>query len=94
MKSGIDRKSDRWTPSKAYERLRFDLNIFKTLCRFILSLFKEEMPNKEETESICGLKPVAMFATMIKEKFKDDDFLAGTCGFVWGYYRFVFFFSF
>ena len=49
------------------------------------------MPNEEETYSTCGLKPVAMFATMIKEKFKDDDFLAGTCGFVWGYYRFVFF---
>ena len=47
----------------------------------ILALFKGDLKNIYEepnkVKAYCDIKSVAMFLTMIKEKFTDDQFLTG-----------------
>ena len=37
VKSVLDRKFDKWTPEKAYERIRVDLKLLTSFARIILS---------------------------------------------------------
>ena len=75
IKSVLDCKHDKWTVSKAFERVRFDLNILTKLSKLIMALFKEE-DGDEASSSRFSRKSVAIFATMMRKAFKDDDFIS------------------
>ena len=76
VKSVLDRKHDKWSVPTAFERVKFDLNVLTTLCRLLMHFFREDSDNNG-SKAACSQCTVAMFATLMKKAFKDDDFISG-----------------
>ena len=73
MTSGISRK--------AHKRLSLDLKLSRCFMRIFLSLFTGDLKKICDepfgVDSKCNFRSIAMFASIIKECFVDDDFLTG-----------------
>ena len=76
VKSVLDRKYDKWSVSMAFERVKLDLNILTTLCRLLMYFFWDDS-DTDGSKAACSGSTVAMFATMMKKAFKNDDFISG-----------------
>ena len=79
QKSIIDRKHDSWTVEKAHERLKRELHLLRCFLTIVLSLFKDDVKKlvsqPVNTTFKCNMKAVAMFASIIKRRFKDEEFI-------------------
>ena len=76
VKSVLDRKFDKWSVSSAFERVKLDLNGLTTLCRLLMYFFWDDS-DTDGLKAACSKSTVAMFATMMKKAFKNEDFISG-----------------
>ena len=63
------------------ERVINDLNLHRSFLEMFVGLFKEDIQKIKdrpaECLSVCDTKIVTLFASMLRERFNDDDFLTG-----------------
>ena len=76
VKSFLDRQFDKWSVSSAFERGKCDLNVLTTLCRLLMFFFWDDS-DTDGSKAVCSKSTVAMFATMMKKAFKNEDFISG-----------------
>ena len=81
VKSIVDRTKDQWNLTNGHKRVTTELRLFRTLTMMLLSLFKGNLRKLKDDPFECGsncqLKAVSSFASMIRDRFVDDDFLTG-----------------
>ena len=75
VQSVLQQQHDCWSPLRAFERVKKDLNILHMLCKVILAFFKKETDN--EHAAVCDGKFVKMFSDMIRKSLRDEDFVSG-----------------
>ena len=69
VRATIQCKHDRWTPYHAYSRVEKALDVFRALCKIILSFFQDNSTSavtENESKVGCNGKAVKMFSEMIK----------------------------
>ena len=94
VRSVLQRKHDKWSPLRAYHRLKRDLHVFHVMCKVLLSFFAKFGTEPNE-DAACDGKTVKMFSHLIRKCFNDDDFVLGKqeTKFFWGtYFNFPHFF--
>ena len=74
--SVLQRKHDKWSPLRAYDRLKKDLHVFHVRCKVLLSFFVKFGTEANE-DAACDGKTVKMFSHLIRKCLDDDDFVAG-----------------
>ena len=75
VRSVLQRQHDHWSPLRAFERVKKDLDILHVLCKVFLAFFKKE--SDDERAAVCNGKSVKMFADMIRKSLQDEDFVLG-----------------
>ena len=65
---------DRWSPARAFERVKKDLNVLHVLCKVFLAFFKKE---SDDEHAVCDGRSVKMFADVIMKSLRDEDFVSG-----------------
>ena len=75
VRSILERKNDKWSPVKAYNRLSKDVGIFHVLMKMFLSFFRRQEGGSDDSR--CDGRVVKMFTEMVKKSLKDDDFVSG-----------------
>ena len=94
--SVLQRKHDRWSAVRAFERVKKDLNVLHKLCKVFLTFFKKE-GNDKDGLAVCDGRSVKMFADMIMKSLRDEDFVSGMIlktiyvSFLWGCLHFSIF---
>ena len=74
--SVLQRKHDKWSPLRAYDRLKKDLHVFHVMCKVLLSFFAKFGTEPNE-DAACDGKTVKMFSHLIRKCLDDDDFVSG-----------------
>ena len=69
-----DRSCDSWNGNTAMDRIEADMSIYHVLTEVLLSMFKGD--SEEEEESKCSKTSISLLAYAIKQKFDDDVFIA------------------
>ena len=88
VRATLERKFDRWTPVRAYNKLSKELTMLTSLCKMLLCFFKKSSEDAEDEEDVfCDGRVVRMFSDMIRKSFKDEEFMSGKPVFL---YFFVF----
>ena len=77
VRAMLERKYDRWSPVRAYNRVSKELTMLISLCKIILSFFKKNSEDAEEEDVLCDGRAVRMFSDMIRKSFKDEEFMSG-----------------
>ena len=87
VRAMLERKFDRWSPVRAYNRVSKELTLLTSLCKMILCFFKKSSEDAEDEDVLCDGRVVRMFSDMIRKSFKDEEFMSGRSVFL---YFFVF----
>ena len=87
VRKTLERKYDRWTPVRAYNRVSKELTLLTSLCKMLLCFFKKNAEDAEDEDVLCDGRVVRMFSDMIRKSFKDEEFMSGRPVFL---YFFVF----
>ena len=65
VRSILERKNDKWSPVKAYNRLSKDVGIFHVLMKMFLSFFRWQESGSDDSR--CDGRVVKMFTEMVKK---------------------------
>ena len=74
VRSVLQRKHDKWSPVRAYDRLKKDLHVFHAMCKVFLRFFAKFGTGHNEGAA-CDGKTVKMFSDLIRRCLDDDDFV-------------------
>ena len=77
VRATLERKYDRWSPVRAYNRVSKELTILISLCKIILCFFRKRSDDAEDEDVLCDGRAVRMFSDMIRKSFKDEEFMSG-----------------
>ena len=77
VRATLERKYDRWSPVRVYNRVSKELTMLISLCKIILSFFKKTSEDANDEEVLCDGRAVRMFSDMIRKSFKDEEFMSG-----------------
>ena len=77
VRATLERKYDRWSPVRAYNRVAKELMMLISLCKIILGFFKKTSEDAKDEDVLCDGRAVRMFSDMIRKSFKDEEFMSG-----------------
>ena len=77
VRATLERKYDRWSPVRAYNRVSKELMMLISLCKILLGFFKKTSEDANDEEVLCDGRAVRMFSDMIRKSFKDEEFMSG-----------------
>ena len=58
VRATLERKYDRWSPLRAYNRVNKELMMLISLCKIILGFFKKTSGNAKDEEVLCDGRAV------------------------------------
>ena len=76
VRSVLDRQHDKWSTATAYDHVKCDLNVMTKLCKMLLHFFKDK-GDEDTSMATCNKQTIGVFATLMEQAFKDDDFISG-----------------
>ena len=77
VRSVLQRKHNKWSPVRAFDRVGKDLNIFYKMCKVFLTFLKKF--GQDDDLASCDGRVVKIFADMVKKSLHDDGFVSGEC---------------
>ena len=77
VRATLERKYDRWSPVRAYNRVSKELTMLISLCKIILGFFKKTSEDAKDEDVLCDGRVMRMFSDMIRKSFKDEEFMSG-----------------
>ena len=77
VRATLQRKHDRWTPVRAFNRVSKELSVLHALSGLLLTFFKKDGGDPKEENVLCDGRVVKMISDMIRKSFADEDFVSG-----------------
>ena len=89
VRATLERKYDRWSPVRVYNRVSKELTMLISLCKIILCFFRNSCEDAEDEDVLCDGRAVRMFSDMIRKSFKDEEFMSGKPVFSYTFWVFM-----